>query len=311
MKSRMPRRFIRTTLLLVIILIGALAWHACGGGPTSTPEPVPTEEPPPQLDSILGTHDLGVGTNRVSFLLLTDEGLVTTNEASVSSRYVGDDSQPDAVETATPSFHLWPFGTRGNYVVNLSFDRPGAWELDVSVEDSDGSTLTGNILLEVKGVTTTPWIGDEPPLVDTKTLGDVSTLTQLTGWSTPDPDLYRKSLPDALEEEIPLVLVVSSPAFCTTPTCGPQAETVRDLKNKYSDQANFIHVDVYDNPSQIATDIDMGIYSPIVEAWGLSELEGYLNESWVFIIDQSGRIAARYEAYASLDELEQGLLEVL
>ena len=307
----MSHRLIRPVLPLIIIVMGALIWQACGGGGSDpTPTTVPTEEPSPQLEAILGTHDLGVGTNRVSFLLLTAEGLITTPEASVSSMYVGDGSQSDAVETATASFHLWPFGTRGNYVTNLSFDKPGAWELDVSVEDSNGSILTGSIPLEVKDVTTAPWIGDEPPLVESKTLEDVNTLTELTVWSTPDPDLYRKSIPDAIEEEIPLVLVISSPTFCTTPTCGPQAETVRDLKNKYQDQANFIHVDVYDNPDQIQTDIDMGIYSPVVEAWGLLELEGYLNESWVFIIDQSGRIAARYEAYASLDELEQGLLGV-
>ena len=45
--------------------------------------------------------------------------------------------------------------------------------------------------------------------------------------------------------------------------------------------------------------------------WGLSEIEDYLNESWVFILDREGRVTRKYEGFASADELEQGLAEVI
>ena len=130
------RRARRLAILVLALAAGLLALQACGGGatpatatPTTTPTEAPSEAPTetpaamaaltfPDLEGLLGTKDLGVGANRISFVLQTSEGLVTLPQIQVRSLYDGDE-----VEKVTGRFHLWPFGTRGNYVSELTFDK--------------------------------------------------------------------------------------------------------------------------------------------------------------------------------------------
>ena len=75
-------------LIVLALAAGLLALQACGGGatpatatPTTTPTETPTETPAgmaaltfPDLEGLLGTKDLGVGTNRISFVLANLSG---------------------------------------------------------------------------------------------------------------------------------------------------------------------------------------------------------------------------------------------
>ncbi|MFQ5874561.1 MAG: TlpA family protein disulfide reductase, partial [Dehalococcoidia bacterium] len=108
----------------------------------------------------------------------------------------------------------------------------------------------------------------------------------------------------------PLLVVFSSPAFCTSPNCGPQVDTVSEVKERHRNRTDFIHVEVYDNPHEVQGDLSNGRYSPVVEAWGLTQIEGYLNESWTFVLDGEGRITAKFEGFATAEELEEALLQV-
>ena len=320
-KSRMAKGL---ALLVLALAAGLLALQACGGEatsatatPTTTPAETPSETPTettagmaaltfPDLEGLLGTKDLGVGTNRISFVLQTSQGLVTLPQIQVRSLYDGEEA-----EKVTGRFHLWPFGTRGNYVSEMTFDKVGDWQIEAVIAGG-GETLASAVMdIEVKEETFTPIIGSTPPLTVNKTATDEAGLTEITTWPRADIDLYQITIAEALESGMPSVVVMSSPGFCTSPTCGPQVDTVTELKNLYAEQANFIHVEIYDNPVEIQSSLDMGIYSPVALDWGLTEPEDYLNESWVFIIDGDGLIRAKYEGYASLDELERGLKEVL
>ena len=265
-----------------------------------------------QLNGLLATTDLSVGTNRISFLLTSPDALITAPEATVTAVYLPENGLPGVPKgTATARFFLWPFGTRGGYVTQLSFDKVGAWRLDIQVQDTNSLDGVAQIPLEVKKTSIIPAIGSRPPLIRNKTQQDVLSLKQLTSWSTPDPELYEKTISEALASGQPLMVVFSSPAFCTSPTCGPQVEAVQQVKEKFRGQANFIHVEVYDNPAEIQGNLDKARYAPVVEAWNLPSIEGYLNESWVFIMDLEGHIASKYEGFASEEELEAGLLQVL
>ena len=68
---------------------------------------------------------------------------------------------------------------------------------------------------------------------------------------------------------------------------------------------------VYDNPDEIQGDLSRARLAPIINTWGFTQLEGYRNESFVFIIDGDGRITSKYEGFATKRELEKGLEEVL
>ena len=311
-------------VMAAFAVITALLAQACTGEPTATPtqaptatpvvvEDAPTSTPDAQLLSgLLATTDLGVGDNRISFLLIGPDNIVTVPDVSVASRNVSTkDSSEVVVENANASFRLWPFGTRGSYVTSLTFDEPGEWELDVEVTNEDGSVDVARIPLEVKETSFTPSIGSSPPMAVNRTLSDVILLNELTSWSTPDPDLYMETIPRALEEDQPVLVVFSSPSLCTSPTCGPQIETVQEVKNRFKDQARFIHVEVYDNPAEIQGDLSKARYSPVVDAWGLTQIEDYFNESWVFIMGLDDLVMFKYEGYTSAEELEEGLTQAL
>ena len=292
----------------VVAAMAALAAVAALLAPACAQEPTPT--PTPMLSGLLATKDLGVGANRISFLVVGEDAIITAPEASVASRNVS--STDSAVkEQATASFRAWPLGVRGSYVTSLTFDQPGEWELNVGVMNEDGGVSLARIPLEVKEASFTPAIGSEPPMIANKTLDDVILLSELTSWSTPDPDLYMETIPEALGKGRPVLVAFSSPSLCTSPTCGPQIQAVQDVKNRFKGQAGFIHVEVYDNPAEIQGDLSRARYSPVVEAWGLTKIEDYFNESWVFIMGQDGRVMFKYEGFTSAEELAEGLTQAL
>ncbi len=293
--------------------------------PTDTPEePVLTDipdEPAPAaqlpIEPILATTVLGVGEQRVAFLLTTSEGLVKAPEAQVASVYLGDGVA--AGEEKQAPFHLWPFGVRGSYSTQLNFSLPGPWRLDISVDGPDGPAGT-RIELNVAEETGVPEVGDIPPFSANKTVYTVDDLADLSTDFTPDLDLYQLTIPEAIISGKPTVIVFATPAFCTSPTCGPQVDTVSELKDLYRDEANFIHVELYDNPQEIQGDLDKAELTNLAHTWGFASIPHWFNESWTFltagrqkgvVLGGDGRIAQRFEAFATLEELEEALLTAL
>ena len=293
----------------IILNLIAVACNTGGGADRAiVAKPIIVEAPKEGLNAILATKDLMVGTNRIAFLLTNSKALITTPTVSLKPVYSG--AVASHVEAAAPELYFWPFGSRGNYVTELYFDRPGDWQLDVEVEE-DGVIGLARIPLHVQETSTTPSLGTVPPIAVNKTIRDVEDIRGLTTRSTPDRDLYVMTIAEALETEQPLLVVFASPALCTSPTCGPQVETVEQLKNQYKGKMNFIHVEVYDNPNEIQGDLSRAKFAPIIDTWGFTQLEGYRNESFVFIIDGDGLITSKYEGFATKRELEKGLKDVL
>ena len=304
------RGFRRRAPLGLVVPIIALLAAACGSAstPLSEPTAIPTGPPSSTIEPILATKVLRVGAQRVSFLLTTPESLIKAPEATVRSEFLGgEDAQG---ETKIATFHLWPYGVRGAYSTELTFDRPGRWRLDISVDREDGPG-EAQLVVDVAEEVGIPEIGTIPPLSRSKTLYDVDSIEELTSDFTPDPDLYQLTIAEAVISGRPTVVVMSSPFFCTSPTCGPQTDTVSDLKDRHKGDANFIHVEVYDNPGEIREDLSKGILSPVLDEWGISKLPGWFNESWTFVLGSDGRIAQRFEGFASLEELEEALQAVL
>ena len=303
MKKRQP---LYATLAVVITAILA----ACGSPePTAAPasSATPSSVDASSVTPLLATTVLRPGPQRVAFILEGATALVTEPEVTVTSR---TSSVPGTVvETATARFEKWPFGTRGSYVTRLTFDEPGDWLLGI-----EGEAITGTIelQLEVGEESVVVDIGSLPPFSDTKTVRSVAgDLSMLTSHVRQDADLYQISVAESLFSGRPSVVVFASPAFCTSPTCGPQVDTIVELKDAHADEADFIHVEVYDNPQEIQGDLSRGVFSSHVTAWGIDSVPEYRNESWVFILGSDGRITHRFEGYATFNEIEAALLETL
>ncbi len=256
------------------------------------------------LQAILGTGDLGVGVNRVGFVLTSPDGIVT-DPVTVTSTYAGAEGGGGVSETAEMVFQPWPYGTRGLHTADLTFDRAGPWKLDISAAGTDGSVSKAELSFEVAEGTSAPANGAPAPLSRSKTADDVASLDDITTGSLQDADLYQVSLDEAVRSGLPTVVVFASPAFCTNAVCGPQVEVLTQLKDKYSGRANFVHVDFYDNPMEIQGDLDKGVISPTVIDWGLPSIE------WTFVIDREGIVATRFEAFVTFEEVESALLDAL
>ena len=301
-------------VLLVLAAIALfLALAACGDTDTpATSESAPAAQedaPPPapedaELRMLLASTDLSVGDNRVVFALVGEgSGPVRQPEGvRVQTYYLAPTGQEGPVETVAATYRDWDERGRGAYTVRLRFDKAGDWGLGVSVEGPDGAVYSASARVTVREQSLTPALGAPAPLSMSKTLSDTPVMDELTSDPQPDSALYTMTIAEAVASGEPLVVVFSTPAFCTTATCGPQLDVLKQTRERYSDRANFIHVEVYDNPHEIEGDLSNVRIAPAVAEWGLP------SEPWTFVIGGDGLVAAKFEGFATLDELEQALL---
>ena len=304
----------RFLLLSVGTMLFAATIASCSGSSSD----ITGAEPPPRPDDgelikgpisedgikiILGTADVAVGTNRMAFVIDSPQSLITAPYATVVSRHLENDD--GAGETAMAVFRPWPYGARGTYTTQLTFDVAGRWQMDVTVVDESGGNRSAQLSFQVAEETEAPNVGAPAVLSDSKTLADVADIGELTSGFLQDPDLYQTTIANAVGSGMPTVIVMANPIFCINAVCGPQVEVLQQLKDKFSGQANFIHVDFYDNPDEIQGDLTRARISPTVLEWRLPSPE------WSFVVGRDGNIAARFEAFATFDELDEALRGVL
>ena len=261
------------------------------------------------LITVLGTPDLAVGRHRVGFVLSDAEGLIRLPVVRVESLYLGEEGAAtpgEPVAEALARFSEFPFGVRGIYVAELEFDRAGGWALRITVPRPDGTNAVTAIDFAVAARTLAPAVGEAAPRSSNRIASDVESLHELSTGAEPDPALYELTIAQALDEALPLVIVFASPGFCTNALCGPQAEVLSELRQQYQERANFIHVDLYTNPTAIRSGgLQVAERTAVLAEWGL------VTSEWTFVIDASGSVAARFEAFAPFAEVEAALLAVL
>ncbi|MBM3926818.1 MAG: thioredoxin family protein [SAR202 cluster bacterium] len=302
--------------MLLLVLAALLACGSPSGRGPSEASPGPVEGPPwrsisspdNSVSAVLATTVLRPGSQRLAFILFTSRGILAVPTVRVTPVSLVD-NQPRAAVTA--GSHPWPLGTKGSYSTHIDFDRPGKWRLDIVALDSDVSPRTAQIEVEVRDDYKVKDIGMAAPASKNKTLQDTPNLSKLTSGSNPNPDLYQTTIAQALKSGKPTLVVFASPAYCVSPTCGPEVETMQELKAKYPGRANFIHVEIYDNPHEVQGDLSRARLSPILREWGITTVPHWNNESWAFIISANGQIKARFEGYATLDELDSALFPEL
>ncbi|MDE2746929.1 MAG: hypothetical protein OXI41_13215 [Chloroflexota bacterium] len=248
----------------------------------------------------LGTPDLAPGRHRISLVIEGPAGLVETPAMRVT---VLPDDAPGEMQEVVARFARFPDGVRGFHVTYVEFATVGRWNLILHIPSEDGFEDLG-IAIDIPDDTAAPSVGDAAPASQSRTLIDVANIEDLSTGDEPDPGLYLVSLADAVEAGKPLVVVFASPGFCTNAFCGPQAEVLSEIRSIYGDAANYVHVDLYENPAEVKLGAEP-IETPILEEWGLHTGE------WTFVVNADGVVAARFEAFAPLDEVEAALAEVL
>ena len=285
--------------LCLLLLLGCTS-------PTVTPTPAVTPSVVNlSLRAVLASSDLSVGSNRVVFALI-DSNNAPVRAASATLSLVHEQDarivQKGEVEAGWSS---WPAGPGGVFAAQIEFDQAGLWLAEVSPTDGVAEGELARLVLRVAEESSTPALGSPAPASLNRTASDVASLEELTSDVEPDPALYSMTIAEALQAGKPLVVAFATPAFCTSATCGPQIDVVKELKESYREQTNFIHVEVFDNPHEMRDDFTKGVVSPIFEEWGLP------SEPWVFVIDAQGRVSSKFDGFASYEELEQALRSVI
>ena len=248
----------------------------------------------------LGTPDLSPGAHRISVVIEGPNGLVEFPALGIT---VLRQDAPGEMEEIVARFSRFPDGVRGFHVTSVDFTAVGRWNLILHIPAEGGFDDVG-IAIDVPEDTSAPSVGDAAPASASRTLIDVANIADLSTGETPDPGLYLISLADAVAADKPFVVVFASPGFCTNAFCGPQAEVLSEVRELFGDRANYIHVDLFENPEQVRLG-EEPIETPILEEWGLH------TDEWTFIVNADGVVVARFEAFAPLAEVEAALAKVL
>jgi len=193
-----------------------------------------------------------------------------------------------------------PSEGRGVYAAyDLSFDRPGFYEVGVTAEIQDIGTLTGTGAFEVRAEPEYPAPGEEAiasqnPTLDSGHPPEAVDSRAQGGQAIPDPELHRTTIARALREGIPALVIFSTPVFCISRFCGPVTDMVQGLAERYGDRAAFIHVEVWN-------DHDANAVNEAAADWLLRD--GDLNEPWLFLIGADGTIVERWDNLFTEEEV--------
>jgi hypothetical protein len=295
---------------------------ACGGGSgAETRSPASQAEarlpswvksalgsrPGPDVAVTMGSSDFAIGENRVAFLVVRNDGsLVQAPTASVE--FAAADGEPRRVEAVLESVGAHEHGAEEEtephdhldatdvYVAHLQAREPGRYWFVVAPADEKIQAV-GTI--DVRERTITPAIGAKAPSSDTPTLADAPARS-ITTARPPDTELLRYSIADSLRAHVPFVAVFATPAFCESRLCGPTVEVVEKVADKFAGSGiRFIHVEIYTD-----NDPKKG-YNRWVRQWKLP------TEPWVFLVDGTGIVRAKFEGAVSVDEVERAVREQL
>jgi hypothetical protein len=267
--------------------LALLAFVACGGA-----SPVATG-----FQVALAVGDLSVGKHRFAFALIDPQsGSLRDANVTLSTFFLAGMGPGEPRETVVSQFRKWPVSAGGVYTAQLTFDTAGDWGIDIEVDGPGAPTETISLRLRIPEDSATPAIGSPVPRSVTRTAGDVASLEEITSDFDPDPEMYAMNVADAIDAGMPVLVTFSTPAYCTSATCGPQLDVVKALRQRYLGKMNFIHVEIYDNPAEIQGHLSRARISPAVTEWNL---------------DSDGLLHAKFEGFATSEELEEALVSVL
>jgi len=293
-------RITPTRLLPILLACLFIPVAACAGAasPTSSPS----------LSVVAIGRDLSPQTNRLPIALLVQEGGESVRVENAADRIrlsYGPLDGSEFVEVQALEWHAWPV-RGGAYVFDPDFTAAGTWEIRAALEQ-DGATYAGSTFVTVAERSSSVPVGQPAPLSETKTGSTEAELRQITSAGAPNQLLYEMTIAEAVQSGRPTLIAFSTPAFCTSATCGPQLDVISDLQAAYRTQVNFVHVEVWDNPREMLEtgDPNVGVIAPAVGEWGL------ITEPWTFLVDENGIVFDKFEAFTTSDELISAIDRVL
>ena len=265
----------------------------------------------------LAVNEVLPGPHRFPFVVVDGDGATVTG-ARIQVRFLRLIGERDEFRFEAPATEYVAGGSynhlhadsqvhvhnlsRTYYLVADANFEEGLWRADLEVHPANDSAFAASTVFQVGQRTKAPHVGDPVPASDHPTSHDVPALDALSTADPPLPELYEHTVASALALSEPLVVAFSTPAFCTSQMCGPVTATVGDLYQRFGDRVRFIHLEPFD--LDIARTEGRLVFGTTAREWNLE------TEPWVFVVDSSGRVAARFEGLVSAAELEPAVAAV-
>jgi hypothetical protein len=311
--ERVGRRAIILACLLTLAVLPALA---CSGDDGDT---APTDTGSAGVQVEIESSDLALGPNRF-LLTVTDPDGAEVLGARLSLRFffidpnannrktIKNSATPEPISVSAPYTHTHVDGTEVEHaagetnihVAEVAFDAAGDWVVEITGDVTGGRLPLIEKAFEVRRETLTPGVGD-PASSSRQAVLPEADLSEIDFSAEPNPETHNTTIADAIASGRPSVIAFASQGVCADLICGPLKEAFDQLWAEHMDEGSFIHVEPYE-PDAEGT---LTVLPWITEEWGVQ------SQPWIFIVDGNGRIAAKFQAAAGLEELEAALAAVL
>ncbi len=273
---------------------GAVVLGACGSGSTTSGGPGGKDSARGGLNLLVVTPEAEAGKpTRLAFVLQDDakEYLspksVTVQFGPAPDRFTSPIVEARIFNDASPA---------PSYVtVEAELAPKGTVWAQATV---DGRKATAPIMI----VDARPGlgVGQPVPRVKTPSPGDAAGLDVVCTRSPEPCPWHDVSLDQALGRGRPLAVLVATPAFCQTATCGPMLDVLLKAAPPFVDRVGFVHLEVYAaRPS--GPEVSRTPLSPAVKAFGLA------SEPNLFLVAPDGTVRERIDGLFGTTEATQAL----
>jgi len=196
---------------------------------------------------------------------------------------------------------------RGVYETTDAFPTKGLWTADVDADVSGLGHSVASTTFDVARKHTVVTVGERAPATKNYTVSahDGLPLTAVdsraTGKQVPDAQLHTTTVAAALAAHRPVVVVVSTPVYCTSKFCGPTTDMVAAMAKAPANSAKaaFVMIEVWQ-------DYKRQQLSPAAVPW-IVRNAGDGSEPWVFVVGGDGVVKARFGNVITRDELQRAI----
>ncbi|HEV3461330.1 MAG TPA: hypothetical protein VG413_04760 [Candidatus Dormibacteraeota bacterium] len=274
----------------------ALLLAACDSSAATGPSPTSSS-----LQAVVAASELVVGNQERVPIGVTDHNTPVTDATVHVRSFILNGSTGTLKGESDAPFKGEGLQGGGIYVAHLTFDKPGAWGLEITASRPNGAHATVQLPMAVLALPVVPGVGQPAPATHNPTVRDVADVETIDS-GRPVDDMHQVSIADAIQQHRPALVVFATPAFCMSNTCGPEVKVVQGLEPTYRGRLAFIHVEIY---RDFKPDPSKKQLAQAVLDWRLT------TEPWVFLIDSKGVIQSRFEGATASDELKTAIDQLL
>ena len=247
---------------------------------------------PSKYTILVASNDMEVGMPRIPFIV-KDGQSTATEIAQISLAAINITKAPfDVVwEGGATNFSDY---TVPYWVFYPEIDVAGKYGVQATLLLEGGETVQHQFVITIQEDAVAPAVGEAGFPSESRIAVDATSISKISSdFQNPDPDFYKLSLAEALNNGRPTIISFSTPAFCTTAFCAPVLETMKEIKREHID-FDYVHIEIFD-------DFETLTLHQTINEWQLQ------SEPWTYILNADGIVAARFGGPVSPAELKSHL----